>query len=190
MPIAAHCGPSLLLQGHFGAKKCPNCYLVHTLLNHLCQLSQAPKVLAKRCKNYTKFSHHMHQRQTDQCELITRRSQAVVFACASVHTQKILGQGDEKTAKRWLFVAWKNGLDGPARGRLPTYYFFLEIHKVCPEKWSDRMLLPNRLTAFRILFRWVTQREAEGPAKGSIGTHTYYLPTYIAMHCAPSGEQK
>ena len=84
--------------------------------------------------------------------------------CLLAHTYKKFWAGAVRKLPKGGFL-WpgKTGWMDPPEGA----YYFLEIHKVCPEKWSDRMLLPNRLTAFRILFRWVTQREAEGPAKGS-----------------------
>ena len=61
------------------SQKCSNWYLVHTLLNHLCQLSYTMGVRSHRKKNKIrknrdrlKFSHRMHQCQTDRLWALTQ----------------------------------------------------------------------------------------------------------------------
>ena len=131
----------------------------------------------------TKFSHHMHQRQTDQCELITRRSQAVVFACAYT---KNFGLGRWENCQKVAFCGLEKQVGWtPPEGAYLLYYF-LEIHKVCPEKWSDRMLLyliDWQLLEFYSLGGSHNGR-LRGAAKGSIYRHPYilYIPSYALRH--------
>ena len=47
-----------------------------------------PKSALPRGAKTTKFSHRMHQRQTDQCELITRRSQTLAQRLVFAGTKK------------------------------------------------------------------------------------------------------
>ena len=61
----------------------------------------------------TKFSHHMHQRQTDQCELITRRSQTLA--------QRLVFAGTKKSFT-WV---WKDKLPIKKESTLlPNWYFW------------------------------------------------------------------
>ena len=54
-----------------------------------------PKSALPRGAKTTKFSHRMHQRQTDQCELITRRSQTLAQRLVFAGTKKKFHMGLE-----------------------------------------------------------------------------------------------
>ena len=80
-----------------------------------------PKSALPRGAKTTKFSHRMHQRQTDQCELITRRSQTLAQRLVFAGTKKKFHMGLEgqiTNKKGILFPNWQIFLDSLSNGSL------------------------------------------------------------------------